>query len=170
MGGSDMIYRPYGSTGKMVSVIGFGGMRFGKDDDYAAEVVRHANTKGINYFDTAPFYCDDRSEFIFGKAFQKMPGEFYVSTKSLIRKEKTADEVRARIEKSLGRMGVNQINFFHIWCIMDLEQYRNIMAPGGPCEGAIKPPFRRLSGLMQHNRELLSCFPEWARWKRWMRT
>ncbi|MDW7672101.1 MAG: aldo/keto reductase [Bacillota bacterium] len=142
-----MIYRPYGSTGKMVSVIGFGGMRFGKDDDYAAEVVRHANTKGINYFDTAPFYCDDRSEFIFGKAIRKMPGEYYVSTKSLIRKEKTADEVRARIEKSLARMGVNQINFFHMWCIMDLEQYRNIMAPGGPYEGAMKA---KSEGLVEH--------------------
>lgn len=66
-----MIYREYGSTGKKVSVIGFGGMRFGKDEDYAAEVVRHANKLGINYFDTAPFYCDDRSENILEKPSKK---------------------------------------------------------------------------------------------------
>lgn len=142
-----MIYRPYGSTGKQVSVIGFGGMRFGKDDDYAAEVVRHANARGINYFDTAPFYCDDRSEGIFGKAFKNMPGDFYVSTKSMIRKERTADEVRGRIELSLERLGVEKINFFHMWCIMDLEQYRNIMAPGGPYEGAMKA---KAEGLVDH--------------------
>ncbi len=142
-----MIYRPYGSTGKQVSVIGFGGMRFGEDDDYAAEVVRHANAQGINYFDTAPFYCDDRSESIFGKAFTKMPGEFYVSTKSMIRKEKNADEVRSRIELSLSRMGVEKIHFFHMWCIMDLDQYHEVMAPGGPYEGAMKA---KAEGLVDH--------------------
>ncbi|SMP67155.1 hypothetical protein SAMN06296020_1156 [Anoxynatronum buryatiense] len=142
-----MIYRPYGKTGKEVSVIGFGGMRFGDDDDYAAEVVRYASEKGINYFDTAPFYCDDRSESIFGKAFKKMPNPYYISTKSMIRKEKTADEVRARIEKSLGRLGVDKINFFHMWCLMDLDQYRRVMAPGGPYEGAMKA---KAEGLVDH--------------------
>ena len=142
-----MIYRPYGKTGKDVSVIGFGGMRFGDDDDYAAEVVRYASEKGINYFDTAPFYCDDRSESIFGKAFKKMPHPYYISTKSMIRKEKTADEVRARIEKSLGRLGVEKINFFHMWCLMDLDQYQRVMAPGGPYEGAMKA---KTEGLVDH--------------------
>lgn len=142
-----MLYRPYGSTGKQVSVIGFGGMRFGEDEDYAVEVVRHANARGINYFDTAPFYCGDRSEGIFGKAFKNMPGEYYVSTKSMIRKEKTADEVRSRIELSLSRLGVKKINFFHMWCIMDLEQYRSVMAPGGPYEGAMKA---KKEGLVEH--------------------
>ena len=142
-----MIYRPYGKTGKDVSVIGFGGMRFGEDEDYAAEVVRYANAKGINYFDTAPFYCNDRSEDIFGKAFKHMPDQFYVSTKSMISKEKTADEVRWRIENSLLRLGVDRINFFHMWCIMDLEQYQRIMAPGGPYEGALKA---REEGLIEH--------------------
>lgn len=142
-----MIYREYGSTGKKVSVIGFGGMRFGKDEDYAAEVVRHANKLGINYFDTAPFYCDDRSENIFGKAFKKMPEEFYVSTKSNVRQEGDADAVRKRIEKSLNRLGVEKINFYHMWCIMDLEQYQKVMAPGGPYEGALKA---KEEGLIEH--------------------
>ncbi len=103
-----MIYRPYGKTGKHVSVIGMGGMRFGDDDDYGAEVVRHASIKGINYFDTAPFYNDDRSEDIFGKAFKNMPAPFYVSTKSSINSDKTADEVRCRIENSLERMNLEK--------------------------------------------------------------
>ncbi len=64
-----MIYREYGKTGKKVSVIGFGGIRFGEDYDYSAEVVRRDNALGIYYFDTAPGYCNDRSEAIFGQAF-----------------------------------------------------------------------------------------------------
>jgi len=142
-----MIYREYGSTGKKVSAIGFGGMRFGVDEDYAVEVVRHANKLGINYFDTAPFYCGDRSEIILGKAFQKMPRKFYVSTKSGIRQEGDADAVRKRIEKSLKRLNVEKINFYHMWCIMDLDQYYRVMAPGGPYEGALKA---KEEGLIEH--------------------
>ncbi len=142
-----MKYREYGSTGKKVSVIGFGGMRFGADEDYAADVVRHANSLGINYFDTAPFYCNDRSEIIMGKAFKKMPADFYVSTKSSINSDATADKVRWRIENSLERFGLDKINFFHMWCIMDLNQYERVMAPGGPYEGALKA---KEEGLIEH--------------------
>ena len=54
----------YGKTGQAISVIGFGAMRFARprDLDGSAEVVRHAHARGINYFDTAPFYCDDLSD------------------------------------------------------------------------------------------------------------
>jgi len=142
-----MEYRPYGKTGKKVSVIGFGGMRFGADEDYSAEVVRRANALGINYFDTAPFYCGDRSEIIFGKAFKNMPGQFYVSTKSSINSDPDADQVRRRIENSLKRLDVEKINFFHMWCLMDLKQYERVIAPGGPYEGALKA---KEEGLIEH--------------------
>lgn len=145
--GDSVIYRQYGQTNKKVSVLGLGGMRFGKDEDYAVEIIRKANELGINYFDTAPFYCSDRSEDIFGKAFKNMPKEFYVSTKSGIFNEPTADDVRKRIEKSLKRMGVEKINFYHMWCIMDLDQYKKIMAPNGPYEGALKA---KEEGLIEH--------------------
>jgi len=60
-------------------------MRFdsNKSIEENAELVRYANSKGINYFDTAPGYCDDTSEVIFGEAFKNMPGQFFVSTKGM---------------------------------------------------------------------------------------
>ena len=66
-----MYYKEYGKTGKKISVIGFGGMRFEKDGDKhdfdkCAEVVVKANELGVNYFDTAPGYCNDQSELIMG--------------------------------------------------------------------------------------------------------
>lgn len=70
-----MQYREYGKTGKKVSVVGMGGMRFRQADyadgnlDRCAAVVHRAFERGINYFDTAPGYCDDKSEAIFGRAF-----------------------------------------------------------------------------------------------------
>ena len=143
-----MKYKEYGKTGKKVSVIGFGGMRFRKidykhsNDKYSFEkcaaIVRRAGELGINYFDTAPGYCDDKSEEIFGEAFKNMPNPFFISTKSGLSADPSSDDVRRRIEKSLKRLGVDRINFFHMWCIKTIEQYREVMKPGGPYEGALK--------------------------------
>ena len=70
-----MKYSEYGNTGKLVSAVGFGGMRFDmeKSMEENAELVRYAFDKGINYFDTAPAYCDGKSEQIYGMAFKNMP-------------------------------------------------------------------------------------------------
>jgi uncharacterized protein len=147
-----MLYREYGKTGKKVSVLGFGGMRFikeeyDKDPELCARLVRYASEKGINYFDTAPGYCEDRSEIIMGLAFKNMPHPFYVSTKSSYWSDKTADDVRRRCETSLKRLGVDKIHFYHMWCIMNMQHYKNVMAPGGPYEGAVK---LREEGLIDH--------------------
>ncbi len=147
-----MQYKEYGKTSKKVSVIGFGGMRFRKEDydksfEIPARIIRRASELGINYFDTAPFYCEDKSEEIFGEAFKDMPKPFYVSTKSMIHREPTADDVRKRVDNSLNRMGLNKINFFNMWSILNIEQYRKVMAPGGPYEGALKA---KDEGLIEH--------------------
>ncbi|MDA3732530.1 aldo/keto reductase [Niameybacter massiliensis] len=144
-----MIYKPYGKTGKMVSAIGFGGMRF-RDDcsiEEGAEIVRYANELGINYFDTAPNYCQDRSEIIFGEAFKAMPKDFYVSTKSSIGSDPTADDVRRRLETSLKRMGLEKINFYNMWCILTYKQYKRVIAKDGPYWGALKA---KEEGLIEH--------------------
>lgn len=142
-----MLYKPYGKTGKMVSVLGFGGMRFPEDEDMAVELVRYANKCGVNYFDTAPGYCKDRSEYIMGKAFTNMPGEFFVSTKSSATSDPTADDVRRRIDESLKRLNVSKINFYNMWCILDLDKYEKVICKGGPLEGAMKA---KEEGLIEH--------------------
>ncbi len=114
--------KPYGKTGKQISVIGFGGMRFADpaDLDASAALVHHAHAQGINYFDTAPYYCDDRSEEIMGRAFRTMARDsFHVSTKCA---EADGDKLRASLERSLQRLGVDAIDFFHIWCLLRPEQ------------------------------------------------
>lgn len=144
-----MLYKDYGKTGKKVSVIGFGGMRFNKDGDKydfdkCAQAVWKANELGVNYFDTAPFYCDDNSEAIMGHAFKNMPGQFYASTKS---SKKDGSELRKELELSLMRTGLEKINFFHIWCILTLEDYRSRMVKGGAYEAALKA---KEEGLIEH--------------------
>jgi hypothetical protein len=141
-----MWYKPYGKTGKNVSVIAFGGMRFAdpKNIDAAAEVVRYAHGKGINYFDTAPYYCEDKSEEICGAAFKHMKRDsFYVSTKC---GEADGAKVRESLERSLKRLGVETIDFFHIWCLVSLDAWSKRKS-GGAVAAAMKA---KEEGLIKH--------------------
>lgn len=74
-----MYYKHYGDTDMHVSAVGLGTMRY---DDAAVsagrleecvEIPLYAYEKGINYFDTAPFYCQDKSEIITGMALSQLP-------------------------------------------------------------------------------------------------
>ena len=148
-----MRYVEYGKTGKQVSVVGFGGLRFDleKSDEENAKLVKYAYEKGINYFDTAPGYCDDRSEAIFGVAFREMMKEgkndFYVSTKGKPKVYDTAEKAIAAVKKSLEVMGVPKIHFYHVWCIRKMEHYELAMKKGGQYEGLLKC---KEEGLIDH--------------------
>jgi len=140
-----MLYREYGKTGKKLSVIGFGGMRFKEpqDIDANAELVLHAYRRGINYFDTAPGYCDDKSEEIIGAAVRQMKREdIFVSTKCMAA---DGDQLQASIEKSLKRLNVDVIDFFHIWCILTPEAWQQRKA-GGAVAAALKAKEQGLVG------------------------
>lgn len=143
-----MEYRSYGNTGKDVSLLGFGAMRFPKDSAEGVRAVQRAFELGVTYFDTAPGYCDDRSEDILGEAFRDLPKDkFYISTKSGVWVDKTAMSVRERLEQSLERLGVEKIHFYHMWCITTGAQYDEVMAPGGPYEEITRA---KEDGLVDH--------------------
>ncbi len=148
-----MKYTEYGKTGKLVSIVGFGGLRFdlSKSNEENAELLLYAYDKGINYFDTAPLYCDDRSEDIFGVAFRKLQQQgkrdFYVSTKGKPTVFDTAEKAIKAVKNSLERMGVPKIHFYHVWCLRKMEHYTLAMEPGGQYEGLLKC---KEEGLIDH--------------------
>jgi predicted aldo/keto reductase-like oxidoreductase len=120
-----MEYRTYGKTGKTVSVLGFGGMRFAEPRNHVKSVrtVLRAFEQGVTYFDTAPGYCEDQSEIIIGKAvreMQKTKKPFVLSTKS---SKANGDELRRELEKSLKRLNVEVIDFFNCWCLMTWDDW-----------------------------------------------
>jgi len=121
-----MDYRDYGTTGKKISVIGFGGMRYAepRNIEAMAEITVAAAKLGINYFDTAPWYCDDKSEDILGTAVlemkrQKLP--HYISSKS---GANTTDEFWKDLERSLRRLNVDAVDFYHCWGVNRPETFR----------------------------------------------
>ncbi len=141
-----MIDRPFGTTGKDVSAISFGGMRFSEPQDLEknSDLILYAHSQGITYFDTAPIYCADRSEDIFGHALRQLPrNSFTVSTKGSRSK---GDDLRKTLERSLNRLGVDQIDFFYIWHLMSPEDWEN-RKQRGAVDAALKA---KEEGLIGH--------------------
>ena len=138
--------RSYGQTGKDISVIGYGGMRFDNPADIEAnaEIVMYAYEKGINFFDSAPGYCDAKSESIMGAAIKRMDRDkISVSTKS---NAATPDGLRKDLETSLKRLNVDVIDFFHIWWVTTLDAWRE-RVDGGAVAEAVKA---KEEGLINH--------------------
>ncbi len=150
-----MQYRPFGNTGIDISALGFGAMRLpgktvnGKqvmDEEEGIRIIRRAFELGVNYIDTAPYYCDGESEVIVGKALKGWRDKVYLSTKNPI-ENASGDDWRARLEKSLKKLDVDCIDFYHMWGI-SLEAYNNsINVPNGPLEAARRA---KEEGLIKH--------------------
>ncbi len=129
-----MIYRPYGRTGKRVSLLGFGGLRFRDIDrrDRCVEMIVEAARAGVNYFDTAPGYFEGRGEQVFGEGFRELRRlglPFYCATKTTAASQ---EEIRAEIEAQLARLQVESIDFYHAWYLTSLQGWRERRARGLP--------------------------------------
>jgi predicted aldo/keto reductase-like oxidoreductase len=141
-----MQYVEFGKTGAKVSRLGMGCMRLpsyekdGKtvfDEDKSIALIRRAYEMGVNYFDTAPYYCDKLSEIIVGKAIKGFRDKIYLSTKNPI-ENASGDDYDKRLEKSLKQLGTNHIDFYHFWGIT-LDTFINkVCAPDGPLARAKK--------------------------------
>ena len=143
-----MLHKEYGRTGITLGAIGCGGMRLPnpQNHDEGIEVLHAARRAGITYFDTAPYYCDDQSEAIFGEALRALPPSplpLYVSSKC---SRPEGSEFRRGLEKSLARLGLSRIDFFHIWCVMDPADWKS-RVDGGALAAALKA---KEEGLVGH--------------------
>ncbi len=128
-----MIRRRLGRTGFVVSPIGFGGFKIGRNQKVKypaayelpteAEVGRLLNDLldvGINYIDTAPAY--GLSEERIGRLLHARRGEIVLATKvgecfadGISRYDFTAEGLRASVERSLERLKTEAIDvlFLH---------------------------------------------------------
>ncbi|MDR2103936.1 MAG: aldo/keto reductase [Treponema sp.] len=140
--GVRMQYVDFGKTGAKVSRLGLGCMRLpsyeenGKtlyDEEKSIALIKRAYELGINYFDTAPGYCDTLSEIILGKALKGFREKIYLSTKNPI-ENASGDDYDKRLETSLKKLDTGYIDFYHFWGIT-LDTFINkISVPDGPLD------------------------------------
>lgn len=121
-----MQYRKFGNTGETISALGFGCMRFPEyeengewyvEDDKTTEMICRAYELGVNYFDSAPFYCNKNSELALGKAVKGFRDKIMLSTKLPLEVVKVPDDYRRTLEASLRKMDTDYIDFYHFWGI-----------------------------------------------------
>jgi len=139
-----MQYVDFGKTGAQVSRLGFGCMRLpsyekdGKtvfDEEKSIAMIQRAYAAGVNYYDTAPYYCDKQSEIIVGKAVKAFRGNVYISTKNPIQ-NKSGDDYEKRLENSLKKLDTDYIDFYHFWGISHDAFTNSVSAPDGPLDRA----------------------------------
>ncbi|MBM3494839.1 MAG: 4Fe-4S dicluster domain-containing protein [Armatimonadetes bacterium] len=115
-----MQYRQFGATGVTISRLGFGSMRLPTkevgdarvvDEDLSIAMIQTALDRGVNYVDTALFYCDGESEVVVGKALADRRDEVSLSTKYPVSNDKSLREV---LETQLGKLATDHIDFYHL--------------------------------------------------------
>ena len=150
-----MQYTEFGRTGIQVSRLGFGCMRFpsrevdGKkvfDEEESIRMMHRAMERGVNYFDTAPGYCEKQSEIIVGKALKGRRDKVYLSTK-YPSEEASGDDLERKLETSLKKLDTDYIDFYHMWGISLKTFVERLDTPDGPMARARK---LRDAGVIRH--------------------
>ena len=150
-----MQYTEFGKTGIMVSRLGFGAMRLpmvdinGKKDvdyDRSTEIIHEAFRLGVNYIDTAPYYCEEKSEMAVGRALKGWRDKVYLSTKNP-KEISSGIEWRKMLENSLKKLETEYIDFYHLWGLNWEAYLKNIDIPDGPLTEAYRA---KEEGLIKH--------------------
>ena len=102
------------------------------DQDKVDEMVAEAYRQGVNYFDTAPKYCNCNSEEAVGRAVKGFRDKVLLSTKIPLDVCKKPGDYRRALEHSLDKLGTDHLDFYHFWGINRKEFDQTIMAQDLP--------------------------------------
>lgn len=105
--------------------LGFGVWPLLLSEEKVREMVQTALDLGIRYFDTAPLY---HTESILGRALRDLnvPDDLVIATKAcsyrddlgIDYQEYSGDTIRSSVERSLDRLGLDQLDILHIHDVM----------------------------------------------------
>lgn len=150
-----MKYRDFGATGEKISALGFGCMRLPEyqenetwyiDEDKAQDMLCTAYELGVNYFDTAPYYCNHNSEAALGKAVKPFRDKILLSTKLPSDNCHERGDFRRFLEGSLKKLDTEYIDFYHFWAT-NRDKFDNYILKYDLLEEAAKA---KEEGLIRH--------------------
>ncbi len=149
--------RPFGKTSKKISEISMGSTRLKEEWldskeglEKCAQVVVYSAKLGVNYFDIGHNYLKSKCEEIYKLAFKELKRQnisYYSSSKTMSTIDFNAEGAYKRVISALKNMEIEKIDFFYVWSIMSLEEYRSIMGKDGIYNGLLKA---KNEGLIDH--------------------
>jgi aryl-alcohol dehydrogenase-like predicted oxidoreductase len=126
--------QPFGRTGHMSTRTLFGAASLKnvtqEEADRTLEVLLEY---GVNHIDTAASYGD--SELRIGPWMNRYRRQFFLATKT---GERTYQEARESIHRSLERLRVSQIDLIQLHNLAEEAEWEVAMGPGGALEAAIE--------------------------------
>ena len=112
-----LIYKEF--AGDRLSMLGMGCMRFPCDENGAVDMEKTGEMidlcieNGVNYFDTAWFYHDGKSEAIIGKLLSKYDrGSFYLATKMPWTDINSPEDAEVIFRKQLENTGAGYFDYY----------------------------------------------------------
>lgn len=130
--GGEIPKRVFGKTGEELTVIGQAGGRFPLCSfDEAKAITRRAYDLGINYFDNAHSYWDGRSEEVFGAVLPAVRKDVFITTKSVKRTRREAED---ELHLSLKRLKTDYVDLWQIHAVGEMDEVDQVFGPGGAIE------------------------------------
>ena len=142
-GKGKMEYRKNPTTGDVVSLLGYGAMRWPTkamrdgssaiDQEAVNDLVKTAFENGVNYYDTSPNYCKGESEKALGIALKQLPRDkVFIATKlsNFAPSTMTREGAMAMYRKSFADLQTDYIDYYLLHAIggggMDVVNKRYI--------------------------------------------
>ena len=158
----------FGKTGVEVSVIALGGARMDllPDVPSAAALVRKVYDLGLTYFDCSRLYWDGRAEEAYGIGLQGVRKNVFLTTKTV---KRTAKEAQEELETSFRLLKTDHVDLWQAHAVQTREDIDKILAPGGAIEAfeaAKKAGKCRFIGFTGHfdpevHAALLKAYDKW---------
>jgi predicted aldo/keto reductase-like oxidoreductase len=123
----------FGKTGVEVSVIALGGARMDLHPDVpsAAALVRKVYDLGLTYFDCSRAYWNGRAEEAYGIGLQGVRKDVFLTTKTM---KRTAKEAEEDLQTSFRMLKTDYVDLWQAHAIQTREDIDKILAPGGAME------------------------------------
>src|ERR1700735_2589313 len=124
----------FGRTGHRSSRVIFGAAGIGRaTQDEADEVLPTLLEFGVNHIDTAAVYGD--SELRIAPWMTTNRKDFFLANKT---GERTGPGARASLERSLQRLGVDQVDLIQLHNLVEDDEWDTAHGPGGAVEALVE--------------------------------
>jgi len=135
--------RAYGTSGEMLSILGFGGIIVTQTEPAeAAQLVAEAVDRGINYFDVAPSYGN--AEERLGPALEPYRQQVFLACKTT---KRNAAEARDELHNSLKLLRTDHFDLYQLHGMTTQEDFDQATGPNGALETLVEA---RQQGLIRH--------------------